>query len=149
MRYLQMILAAALGAIALVAVAMPGRPQPIPEPLPAAVYVEGGQYTVRLYQNSRSWRLLPVDGQDLVITNPDIHCRSEAVVPPGLWVLARDPAGGIELRAPSDTALPEGHEGRIALLPCGVASGSRAALHAPQALIDWLAANNGAVMIGD
>lgn len=149
MRYVQMILAAALGAIALVAVAMPARPEPMPEPVSSPVYVEGGQYTARLHQNSRSWRLLPVDGQDLVITNPDIHCRSEAVAPAGLWLLARDPAGGMELRAPSATALPKGHEGRIALLPCGAPAGSSAALHAPQALIDWLAANNGAVMIGD
>jgi hypothetical protein len=149
MRYVQMILAATLAAIALVAAAMPTPPAPAAEAGLEPVYVEGGQYTARLHQTSRSWRLLPVDGQDLVITNPDIYCRSEAAAPVGLWVLARDLDGGIELRAPSDTALPTGHDGRIALLPCGVPSRNGAALHAPQALIDWLAANNGAVLIGD
>ena len=145
MRYLQLLLAATLGAIALVAAAMPGKPEPRLEP----VYVEGGQYTARLHQASRNWRLMPIDGQDLVITNPDIYCRADASAPEGVWLVARDPAGGIELRAPSDTLLPAGHEGRIALLPCGAGPGSGAALHAPQALIDWLAANNGAVFIDE
>ncbi len=149
MRYLQLIVAAALGALALVAVAMPPKSTTASGSPPAPVYVEGGQYTARLHQDTRSWRLLPVDGQDLVITNPDIYCRSSAAAPVGLWLLARDPAGGIELRAPSDTALPAGHAGRIALLPCGAPPVPGAALHAPQALIDWLAANNGAVLIGD
>lgn len=112
------------------------------------VYIEGGHYTARLHQSTRLWRLLPLDGQDLVLTNPDIQCRADAAIPAGLWLVARDPRGGMELRAPSGTALPEGHAGHIALLPCGAVADDRA-LHAPQALIDWLAAHNGAVMIGD
>lgn len=149
MRYLQAIFATILGTLAVVAVAMPTRSTPAAEPRLEPVYIEGGQYTVRLHQDTRTWRLLPADGQDVVISNPDIHCRSDATAPVGMWLLARDPAGGIELRALSDTALPEGHAGHIALLPCGARSLSGAVLHAPQALIDWLAANNGAVLIGD
>jgi hypothetical protein len=146
MRRLQLLLAAGLAAIAAVAAAMPSKPVAHrAEP----VYVEGGQYTARLHQSTRHWRLMPIDGQDLVVTNPDIYCRADAAVPGGLWVLARDPAGGIELRAPSDTALPEGHAGHIALLPCGADATDGDALHAPQALLDWLAAHNGAVWIGD
>lgn len=146
MRRLQLLLAAGLAAIAAVAAAMPSKPAaPRAEP----VYIEGGQYTARLSQSNRHWRLMPVDGQDLVVTNPDIYCRADAPVPGGLWVLARDPAGGVELRAPSDTVLPDGHAGHIALLPCGAEVAQGEALHAPQALIDWLAAHNGAVWIGD
>jgi hypothetical protein len=125
---------------------MPSRPAaPRAEP----VYVEGGQFTARLHQATRHWRLMPIDGQDLVVTNPDIYCRADAAMPGGLWLVARDPRGGMELRAPSDTALPDGHAGRIALLPCGADAAEGAALHAPQALLDWLAAHNGAVWIGD
>jgi hypothetical protein len=92
---------------------------------------------------------MPVDGQDLVIVNPDILCRADVAAPAGLWLVARDPAGGLELRAPSHTLLPDGHEGRIALLPCGPKAQGVTALHAPQVLLDWLGAHNGAVMIGD
>lgn len=145
MRRLQLLLAAALAAIALVASAMPATPALAPE----AVYIEGGQYTARLHQATRHWRLLPIDGQDLVVVNPDILCRADVAAPAGLWLVARDPAGGLELRAPSHTVLPDGHEGRIALLPCGPKTQGVAALHAPQALLDWLGAHNGAVMIGD
>lgn len=147
MRRLQLLLAAALVAIAAVATAaMPSRPAaPRAEP----VYVEGGQFTARLHQATRHWRLMPIDGQDLVVTNPDIYCRADATMPGGLWLVARDPSGGMELRAPSDTALPDGHAGRIALVSCGTEVADGDALHAPQALLDWLAAHNGAVWIGD
>lgn len=144
MRYLRLLFAAVAASIAVAAAAMPGRPQPRVEP----VYVEGGQYTARLFQATRSWRLMPVDGQDLVITNPDIYCRTDAAAPKGLWLVARSPEGRVELRAPSATALPDGHAGQIALLPCGT-DGEPTALHAPQTLIDWLAAYNGAVYIDD
>jgi hypothetical protein len=144
MRYLRLLFAAAAATVAVAAAAMPGRPQPQIEP----VYIEGGQYTARLFQSTRSWRLMPVDGQDLVITNPDIYCRTDAAAPKGLWLVARSPDGRVELRAPSATTLPDGHAGQIDLLPCG-ADGDTTALHAPQALIDWLAAYNGAVYIDD
>jgi hypothetical protein len=147
MRRLQLLLAAALATLALVAIAMP-LPTPA-TPTPEAVYIEGGQYTARLHQASRHWRLLPLDGQDVVISNPDIYCRANAAAPAGVWLVARDPAGGLELRAPSHTALPDGHDGRIALLPCGRDAHGVAALHAPQALLDWLGSHNGAVMIDD
>jgi hypothetical protein len=145
MRTLRLLFAtvAALVAVA-AAAAMPGRPKAPLEP----VYVEGGQYTARLFQTTRSWRLMPVDGQDLVVTNPDIYCRTDAAAPKGLWLVARTPQGQVELRAPSATALPDGHAGQIDLLPCG-SDGDATALHAPQALIDWLAAYNGAVYIDD
>lgn len=145
MRRLQITIAAVLGAIALGALAMPAKPAVRLEP----VYVEGGQYTARLYQSSRSWRLMPIDGQDLVISNPDIYCRSDAAAPSGVWLVGRDPAGGLELRAPSATALANGQPDHLAMLPCGQPAVAGAALHAPQALLDWIGGHNGAVYIGD
>jgi hypothetical protein len=135
---------ALLGAAALAGAA-------VPTPKPAVpldpVFVEGSQYTATLDQGTRNWRLLPLDGQDVVIANPDVWCRADAAVPKGVWLVSRDAQGGIELIAPSVTALPKGHSGRVALLPCGSDEESVNALHAPQMLIDLLATNAGAVYV--
>lgn len=146
MRYFGLMLIVALAALALSATA---KTTPVASPL-APIYDEGGHFTARLNQGTRTWRLLPFDGQDLVIGNPDIYCRSNARVPEGLWVVAPVAGGGIELRATSGTIVPEGHNGLIALRACGESAATDSAtLHAPQVLIDWLTAHSGAVFIDD
>ena len=144
MRYLKLALTLALGATAMVALARPNLPAEPESP----VYLEAGQYRAVLDQTHRYWKLLPLDGQDLVVSNPDIYCRADARVPAGLWLVGRDDAGRVELRAPSATTLPDGHDGTIALRACNEGGGSEA-LHVPVTLLDWLAANAGAVWIDD
>jgi hypothetical protein len=147
MRNARIAVAALLGALALTALAMPTTSAKSLDP---PVYIEGGQYTARLDQASRTWRLMPLDGQDLVISNPDIYCRADAPAPVGIWLVAHNEDGAMELRAPSDTALPAGHPGSIAVKACGEpALAGTQVLHAPRGLIDWLGAHSGAVYIGD
>lgn len=144
MRPLQLLATTVLSALAVAALAMP-----VPAAAPVQpVYVAGGQYRAALNQSTRYWTLMPPDGQDLVVGNPDLYCRADAPLPQGIWLVARDAEGAVELRAPSHTALPPGYPERVALKSCADRSPGTA-LHAPQALIDWLAANTGAVYVHD
>ena len=148
MRRRRIVVAAMLTALAVGAAAVPA---PTPQPLAAPVYVAASQYSAVLDQRTRHWRLLPLDGQDLIVANPDVYCRADAAIPAGLWLVATDPAGGTELRATSQVALPAGHPAQVALRACGDsdAVGDAAALHAPRAFIELLAGNSGAVYVHD
>ena len=145
MRRRRIVVAAVLAALALGAAAVPA---PAPKPTEPPVYVAGSQYSAVLDQQTRHWRLLPLDGQDLILANPDVYCRADAAIPNGVWLVATDPAGGIELRATSCVSLPAGYPAQVALRACGDA-GDATALHAPRALIDMLAGNTGAVYVHD
>lgn len=109
-----------------------------------AVYQAGGQYTAVLDSSNAQWRLLPSDGQDFAI-QLDKDCQSSASVPTGLWLLTRDADGKPELLAPSQTALPAGHSGHIAVAACDQARANELAL--PASLIEWLSDNTGAIYV--
>ena len=109
------------------------------------VYVPGGQYTATLDQTQNVWRFLPMNGQDLLIDAGT--CSTGAMAPAGVWLLLRDASGRPELVAPSATHLPAGSPHRIALRACDQASGRELAV--PQAVLDLLADNTGAVYVGD
>lgn len=108
-------------------------------------YVAGSQYTAELNQTTGQWRLLPANGQDVVIDTGT--CATGAVHPKGLWLLVRDANGQPELLAPSTTPLPAGSPERIAIRSCDQATGN--ALAVPQPVIDLLAADTGAVLLDD
>jgi hypothetical protein len=103
-----------------------------------------GQYTAVLHQRSGLWQLQPADGQDLDVRA--LACPTDSTLPNGLWLLVRDDQGRPELIAPSSTPLPAGSPDRVALRPCDE---DGTGLAAPQALIDLLAANAGAVYVDD
>jgi hypothetical protein len=112
----------------------------------APVYIEGAQYTASVDVESGQWRLMPLDGHDLRIDTAP--CGGAISVPTGVWLLQRDGAGQPELRAPSTTALPQGHPGIVALRGCGdVDAAYGPTLNAPQQLIDVLVASTGAVYV--
>lgn len=115
-----------------------------PEPI-ESVYVPGGQYTATLDQTQNVWRFLPLNGQDLLIDAGT--CSTGAMAPAGVWLLLLDKQGRPELVAPSDTRLPAGSPDHIALRACDQASGRELAV--PQAVLELLAANTGAVYVGD
>jgi hypothetical protein len=144
MRRRQIITSAVLSAIAVAAMAVPA---PAAKPLDP-VYIPAGQYRAELNQTTRNWTLMPVDGQDLVVSNPDVFCRADPAVPKGLWFVGRGANGDIELVASSQTTLPLGYPERIALRNCDEKSPGTA-IHAPRALVDWLAVNAGAVYVND
>ena len=145
MRRRRIVVAAVLAALALGAAAVPA---PAPKPTEPPVYVAGSQYSAVLDQQTRHWRLLPLDGQDLILANPDVYCRADAAIPNGVWLVATDPAGGIELRATSAVLLPTRHPPRTARYASRV-PGATIARPAPRALIDMLAGNTGAVYVHD
>ncbi|MGH8051738.1 MAG: hypothetical protein ACREPB_13850 [Arenimonas sp.] len=107
-------------------------------------YQAGGQYTAVLDSQKAQWQLLPSDGQDFAIQLQD-NCRSTAKVPTGLWLLTRDADGKPELLAPSQTVLPAGHSGHIAVVSCADGQANGVAL--PETLIQWLSDNTGAVYV--
>jgi hypothetical protein len=111
----------------------------------APQYIAGSQYTAELNQTTGHWRLLPANGQDVVIDTGT--CATGAVHPKGLWLLVRDASGRPELLAPSTTPLPAGSPDRIAIRSCDQAHGNELAV--PQVVIDLLAADTGAVLLDD
>ena len=106
-------------------------------------YQAGGQYTATLDQSRNQWRLLPLNGQDLIIDTG--HCATGAMASPGLWLLVRDARGQMALLAPSTTALPAGRSDHVALRSCDQARDRDIAV--PQALLDLLIATTGAVYV--
>jgi hypothetical protein len=109
------------------------------------VYVAGGQYTAVLHTQSGRWEVLSLDGQDIDISTS--RCAVSTDIPRGVWMLVRDAEGRPELRAPSALALPAGHPETVALRGCGETGGQVPTVHAPQQLIDWIAATSGAVFV--
>lgn len=80
------------------------------------------------------------------MANPDVYCRADASIPNGVWLVAIDPAGGVELRPTSQVQLPPGFPAQVALRACGD-TGDAFALHAPRTLIELLAGSTGAVYV--
>ena len=105
-----------------------------------------GQYTAELHQGNHKWRLLPFNGPDQEIDASG--CAMQAPIPDGLWLVVTDSDGQPVLLAPSTTPLPAGANDRIALRACESSEPSPA-LAAPQALIDLLVANTGAIYVND
>lgn len=115
---------------------------------PTSVYQPASHYGATLKQASGLWRLHALDGQDLTVAVPTA-CASHQPLPTGLWLVTRAGDGGLLLRAPSATPLPEGHSGELAVRACDSDTGERGgdAMRLPATLIDWLARSTGAVYI--
>lgn len=127
-----------LGLAASVAVALPVEAQ-------GPVYVSG-QYSARLNQSEQEWRLMPLAEADQFAVNHDPKCLSTAVLPHGLWLVVRNPLGGLELLAASDTPVAADQAARVPLLHCGEA-GTGLVVRAPEAVYRALAERVGAVLI--
>lgn len=108
------------------------------------VYQAGGQYTAVLNSSNSQWQVLPSDGQDFAIQLQG-NCHSNAKVPTGLWLLTRDAEGKPELLAPSQTVLPAGHSGHIAIVACDENPSEGIAV--PASVIQYLSDNTGAIYV--
>ena len=108
------------------------------------IYQAGSQYTAVLNTGNSQWQVLPSDGQDFAIQVQD-NCHSNAKVPHGLWLLTRDANGKPELLAPSQTVLPAGHSGHIAIVGCDENQADGIAV--PASVIQYLSDNTGAVYV--
>ena len=113
---------------------------------PKPVYFESGQYSATLAQGARQWRLQPLTGDDVEVT--DRACINRTHVPDGIWLVSRDGDGGLHLLAPSSTILPTGYPEQIALRACGDA-GTDTALQVPPVLLAWIEHNVNSVLIDE
>jgi hypothetical protein len=132
-------------ALLLLAALVSGPSRAATPPADEAIFVEGVRYSAVLSQESRAWRLLPTRGDSLQLAVAD-SCRTGAVPPRGLWLLTQDAQGRPELLAPSATALPAGHAGRLRVVACGTAAGNDV-LPVPPALLGWLQQNSGVIYV--
>jgi hypothetical protein len=107
-------------------------------------YTAGSQYSAKLEQTTGRWQLSPIDAADSEVLS---KCGQQVYLPQGIWLLNRNRQGNLELQAPSGTALPPGHKGRVQLVSCEAAGAQPNALRAPSTLIDWLAEHTGAIMV--
>jgi hypothetical protein len=113
------------------------------------VYITDGQFTATLEQHSHRWRLQPLRGNEVDITDHASDCGSERPIPHGLWYVSQDDRGLPQLVAPSVTPLPTGYPTRVALRPCGAASGHDVALFVPVVALAWINEHVGSVLIDD
>ena len=112
-------------------------------------YILDGQYTATLEQSAHRWRLLPLRGDEVDITDRSKDCGSRVPIPNGLWMITQDDNGRPLLVAPSVTALPGGFPQTLALRACGDPAEENVALFVPAVVLDWINTNVGTVLIDD
>lgn len=77
-----------------------------------------GQYGAVLDQSTQQWRVQPLVGEHLLLTNRDPTCLSSAVLADGLWLIGHDRSGRLELVAASDTVLAADAPMAVSLRSC-------------------------------
>ncbi len=105
-----------------------------------------GQYGAMLDQSTQQWRVKPIAGAHITLTNRDPACLSSAVLANGLWLVGHDLEGRLELVAASDTALPKNAPGLVALRACNEPI-EGLAVRVPDEVMAALASTVGAVLI--
>jgi hypothetical protein len=117
------------------------------QPEPSLLGPAAGQYTAEFDRASQRWRLLTLRGSDTDVSAVG-DCLPGSSPPDGLWLLSRDAQGVPTLFAPSITALPAGHPGRIRLAACGDTDDTgEPQMGVPEALLEWLVERSGAVLV--
>ena len=113
------------------------------------LYIVDGQYTATLQQRAHHWRLQPLRGDEVDITDHAKDCGSSKPIPNGLWFVSQDDRGRPVLVAPSVTALPAGFPQHVALRACGENVDDAVALFVPPVALTWINSNVGTVLIDD
>ena len=113
------------------------------------IYITDGQFTATLEQHSHRWRLQPLRGDEVDVTDRSQSCGSSKPIPHGLWYVSQDDRGRPQLIAPSVTALPSGFPQHVSLLACGEKSGDDIALFVPAVALNWINDHVGSVLIDD
>lgn len=113
------------------------------------VYITDGQFTATLEQHSHLWRLQPLRGEEVDISDHSDACGSRQPIPHGLWYVSQDGSGQPQLVAPSVTPLPSGYPQHVALRACGDNAGDAVALFVPAVALAWINDHVGSVLIDD
>lgn len=130
-------------------IALAAQAQAIATPTYEPIYITDGQFTATLEQHSHRWRLQPLRGDEVDITDRSTTCGSHAPIPHGLWYVSQDEHGRPQLVAPSVTALPNGYPQTVALRACGDQAGDSVALFVPAVALAWINDHVGSVLIDD
>lgn len=134
----------------LLSVLLTGLPAATAAATPAAdeaIFVEGSRYDAVFNSDLNRWRLLPARGRAMNL-RVAASCHGGSPPPPGLWLLTRDADDRPVLVAPSATALPAGHPGRVRVLPCDQADADALpALAVPEPIIEWLSTHSGTIYV--
>jgi hypothetical protein len=113
------------------------------------IYITDGQFTATLEQHSHRWRLQPLRGDEVDITDHASDCGSNRPIPHGLWYVSQDEKGRPQLVAPSVTPLPAGYPQHVTLAACGDKAGGGVVLHVPAVALGWINDHVGSVLIDD
>jgi hypothetical protein len=113
------------------------------------IYITDGQYTATLKQSAHLWRLLPLRGEEVDVTDKARNCASGVKIAHGLWYVTQDDNGRPLLVAPSVTPLPTGFPEQVALRACGEPTDTDAALFVPAVAMEWISEHAGTVLIDD
>jgi len=113
------------------------------------IYITDGQFTATLEQHSHRWRLQPLRGDEVDVTDRSQSCGSSKPIPHGLWYVSQDDHGRAQLVAPSVTALPSGFPQHVMLLACGEKADDAVALFVPAVALSWINDHVGSVLIDD
>ena len=113
------------------------------------IYITDGQYGAALKQSEHLWRLLPMRGEEVDVTDKARSCGSGVQIAHGLWYVTQDDNGRPLLVAPSVTSLPAGFPEQVALRACGEPTGTDAALFVPAVALEWISEHAGTVLIDD
>jgi hypothetical protein len=113
------------------------------------VYIVDGQYTAVLEQHAHRWRMLPLRGDEIDVTDRSTACGSSTPIPNGLWYVTQDVSGQALLVAPSMTTLPAGFPNHVPLRVCGESATADATLFVPAVALAWINSNVGTVKIDD
>jgi hypothetical protein len=113
------------------------------------IYITDGQYDAALKQGERVWRLLPLWGDEVDVTDKAKGCNNGVSMPHGLWYVTQDDTGRPLLLAPSVTSLPPGFPEQVALRACGEAADVGTALFVPAVAFEWISEHAGTVLIDE
>jgi hypothetical protein len=113
------------------------------------IYITDGQYTATLQQQSHTWRLQPLRGDEVDVVDHARDCGSSRPIPHGLWYVSQDDRGHTQLVAPSVTPLPRGYPQHVTLKACGEKAGDGVVLFVPAVALTWINDNVGTVLIDD
>src|SRR3569832_1829290 len=113
------------------------------------VYITDGQFTATLDQRAHRWRLQPLRGDEVDITDRSNACGSRETNPHGLWYVSQDDRGRPQLVAPAVTPLPSGFPQHVPLRACGDAAEESSVLFVPAVALTCINDHVGSVLIDE
>lgn len=110
-------------------------------------FVAASHYAARFDPGLKSIRFMPLSGGDSIVPIP-ASCEG-AKLAPGVWYVGQDLNGQLVLRAPSSTTLAADQPSEIDVGVCGAGNADKQHFNVPASAWQFLAANVGAIYVGN